>query len=202
MKAKRKYPSGMDAVEKRAFSCQLELRGSDQGTTIEGYAAVFDSLSEDLGNFREIIAAGSFKRTLKAGADVRALVDHDPSKILGRNKAGTLTLREDDHGLKVRIKPPDTTAGRDVVESLRRGDLDQMSFAFSVVSDSWQTIDGEEVRTITDVDLHDVSVVAYGAYTDTTVAVRSLDKARADNNLRAAIFNQGAIVDAIKRRSE
>ena len=201
MKAKRKYPSGMDSIEKRAFHCNLEIRGSDQGTTIEGYAAVFDSLSEDLGGFREIIVGGSFKRTLKAGADVRALVDHDPSKILGRNKAGTLTLREDDHGLKVRIKPPDTTAGRDVVESLRRGDLDQMSFAFSVVSDSWQTIDGEEVRTITDVDLHDVSVVAYGSYTDTTVAVRSLDRARSDNNLRAAIFSQGAIVDAIKRRA-
>ncbi len=200
MKAKRKYPSGMDLVEKRAFACQLEIRGSDQSTTIEGYAAVFDTLSEDLGGFREIIVGGSFKRTLKAGADVRALVDHDPSKILGRNKAGTLSLREDDHGLKVRIKPPDTTAGRDVVESLRRGDLDQMSFAFSVVSDTWDTIDGQEVRTITDVDLHDVSVVAYAAYTDTTVAVRSLDKARAANSLRATIFSQGAIVDAIKRR--
>ncbi len=200
MKAKRKYPSGMDSIEKRSFACQLEIRGSDQGTTIEGYAAVFDNLSEDLGGVREIIASGSFKRTLKAGADVRALVDHDPSKILGRNKAGTLTLREDDHGLKVRIKPPDTTAGRDIVESMRRGDVDQMSFAFSVVADSWQNIDGEEVRTITDVDLHDVSIVTYPAYPDTAVAVRSLDKARADNNLRAAIFNQGAIVDAIKRR--
>ena len=201
MKAKRKYPNGQDAVEKRAFPCKLEIRGSDQGTTIEGYAAVFDTLSEDLGGFREIITKGAFKRTLKAGADVRALVDHDPSKILGRNKSGTLSLAEDDHGLRVKIKPPDTTAGRDTVESMRRGDLDQMSFAFSVVSDRWETIDGEEVRTISDVDLHDVSVVAFPAYADTTVAVRSLDKARADNTLRAAIFSQGAIVDAIKRRA-
>ena len=200
MKAKRKYPGGMDSIEKRVTTCQLQIRGSDQGTTIEGYAAVFNSLSEDLGGFREIISPGAFKRSLKAGADVRALVDHDPAKILGRNKAGTLSLREDDHGLHVRIKPPDTTAGRDTVESLRRGDVDQMSFAFSVVSDEWNTDDGQEVRTINDVDLHDVSIVTYAAYPDTSVAVRSLEQARSDNTLRGAIYSQRAILDAMKQR--
>lgn len=194
-KAKRKYPSGIDTIEKRSFGCKMEVRGADQSTTLEGYAAVFDSLSADLGGFREIIAPGAFKRSLKEGADVRALVDHDPGKIIGRNKAGTLTLREDDHGLKVRIKPPDTTAGRDIVESMRRGDVDQMSFAFTVVSDEWRTLEGEEVRTITDADLHDVSVVTYPAYADTAVAVRSMGRARSAVKMRAIIEKQKSYMD-------
>jgi len=199
MKAKRKYPNGQDSIEKRICTFSPEVRGSHQGTVLEGYAAVFNTLSKDLGGFKEIIADKAFSRTLKAGADVRALVDHDPSKILGRSKAGTLTLREDDHGLKVSIKPPDTTVGRDIVESTRRGDVDQMSFAFSVVSDTWETIDGEEVRTITDVDLHDVSIVTYPAYTDTAVAVRSLGHYKTDQKTRAIIESQRAYVECRRR---
>ena len=199
MKAKRKYPSGTDSIEKRICQISLEVRGAHQATVLEGYAAVFNTLSQDLGGFKEIIADTAFSRTLKAGADVRALVDHDPSKILGRSKSGTLTLREDDHGLKVKIKPPDTTVGRDIVESTRRGDVDQMSFAFTVVSDTWDTIEGEDIRTITDVDLHDVSIVTYPSYTNTEIAVRALDKIRADSKARALICSQTAYMDTIKR---
>ncbi len=199
MKAKRKYPSGMDSIEKRICQISLEVRGAHQATVLEGYAAVFNTLSQDLGGFKEIIADKAFSRSLKAGADVRALVDHDPSKILGRSKSGTLTLREDDHGLKVSIKPPDTTVGRDIVESTRRGDVDQMSFAFSVVSDSWETIDGEEVRTITDVDLHDVSIVSFPAYVNTEIAVRSLGHHKTDQKTRAIIESQRAYVECRRR---
>ena len=167
-------------IERRVHA-GIELRDGDGGEqpTIEGYAAVFDSPSEDLGGFTEVVLPGAFDRALSEGADVRALVDHDASRILGRSKSGTLSMAVDDTGLRVRITPPDTTAGRDVVESLRRGDLDGMSFGFVTREDEWRTVDGAARRDLIDVDLFDVSVVAFPAYPDTTVAVRSLGRWRA-----------------------
>ena len=165
--------------EIRAITHDVRMKHDDDGKIV-GYAAVFDKLSEDLGGFREKISPGAFANTL-ASADVRALVDHDGSKILGRNKAGTLTMQEDDHGLRIAITPPDTQAGRDIVESLKRGDIDGMSFAFRAISDDWQMIDGEQIRTLIEVDISEVSVVTFPAYPDTTVAMRSLD-ASSENN--------------------
>ncbi len=150
----------------------IELRDGDK-PVISGYAAVFDSLSVDLGGFRERIRPGAFARAIKENQDVRALVNHDPNLILGRSKSGTLRLSEDQRGLRVEIDPPATTVGRDVVESLRRGDLDQMSFAFRVVTDDWHKQDGEIIRELVDVDLFDVSPVAFPAYEETSVSVRS-----------------------------
>jgi HK97 family phage prohead protease len=139
---------------------------------IRGYAAVFNELSEPLFGFRELILPGAFKKSLKA--DVRALLGHDPSQILGRTKSGTLRLREDDHGLYTEIDPPNTQLGRDTIESIKRGDLDQMSFGFQVVKDEWKHEDRELIRELVEVDLFDVSVVAFPAYTQTEVSVRSL----------------------------
>jgi len=158
-------------------AAELRVEG-DSEPVITGYAAVFDSDSLDLGGFVERIKEGAFARTLKEGADVRALVDHDASKIIGRNKAGTLELKEDKHGLHVRIKPPDTTSGRDIVTSIRRGDVDGMSFGFVANEYRWKDDVTPVVRTLLDVDLFDVSVVTYPAYPDTSVAVRSLEEAR------------------------
>lgn len=156
----------------------VELRADGDGLPmIEGYAAVFDSLSVNLGGFRERIDKGAFAASLAAGADVRALVDHDPAKIIGRNKSGTLAVSEDERGLKVSIKPPDTSVGRDVVESIRRGDLDSMSFGFVAKDDEVRHDGGETIRVLRAVDLFDVSVVAYPAYQDTAVAVRSIQAA-------------------------
>jgi HK97 family phage prohead protease len=158
---------------------ELRVAGADQGTAIEGYAAVFNRDSEPLGGFVERIQPGAFRRTLAEGADVRALIDHDPSRIIGRRKAGTLEVREDPHGLKVSIKPPDTTAGRDLVASIRRGDVDQMSFGFRAVRDEWEErSDGMTQRTLVDVDLFDISAVTFPAYPDTEIAVRSLERWR------------------------
>src|SRR5262249_16187460 len=128
------------------FNSTLELRQEANGALpkIRGYAAVFNVLSEPLFGFRERILPGAFKGSLKN--DVRALVDHDPGKIIGRSKANTLTLREEKKGLYVEITPPDTSLGRDTVESIRRGDLDQMSFGFRTIEDSWKTEEGETVR--------------------------------------------------------
>lgn len=168
-------------LERRALTgLHLEERDADgkKSPVLRGYAAVFNADSEMLGWFIERIAPGAFDKTLAEGADVRALVDHDSGKILGRSKSGTLRMEVDDHGLAVEIDPPDTSAGRDVVESVRRGDLDGMSFAFTTVSDSWETKDKAQVRTLKEVELHDVSVVAYPAYPDTNVALRSMEAAQ------------------------
>ena len=166
--------------EIRFTKTTIEIRVHTDGgqQKITGYAAVFDSLSEDLGGFRETIKPGTFSRALTEKQDVRGLVDHDSSKIIGRTEAGTMTLIEDDRGLKYEIDVADTTAGRDIVESTKRGDVSGSSFAFSVVADAWRTEDGEEIRELTDVDLFDVGPVAFPAYpaTVTEASFRALSK--------------------------
>jgi len=150
-----------------------ELRVADgDAPTISGYAAVYDSPT-DIGGFREVVMPGAFDASLARNDDVRALVGHDPDKILGRNKAGTLEMRSDERGLAVTISPPDTQVGRDVVESIKRGDLDGMSFGFMVDAEEWR--DAGDLRELHAVSLFDVSVVTYPAYQDTTVATRSRD---------------------------
>lgn len=165
----------------RRFLKVSELRitgGDDKPKTIVGYAAVFNKLSEELWGFREKISPGAFTNTLKNDDDVRALIDHDTSKILGRNKSGTLKLEQNSKGLKATIKPADTQDGRDIMTSIARGDIDGMSFGFRTITDKWETIDEEEIRTLLEVKLFDVSVVTYPAYADTSVAVRSLEQAK------------------------
>jgi len=164
-------------IEYRAID-QIELRkDEDKPAVITGYAAVFDKLSLPLGfdgGFREKIAKGAFTKTIKKD-DIRALVGHDSSRIIGRIKSGTLTLKEDNKGLKVEITPPDTQVGRDIVTSIERGDIDGMSFGFRTVTDEWHIENKKEIRTLIEVDLSDVSPVTYPAYTSTSIAVRSLE---------------------------
>ena len=168
--------------EFRAFElAELRVELNDgEATRISGHAAVFDKLSQDLGGFREKIAPGAFRSSIKG--DVRALFNHNPDIILGRTKAGTLTLEEDRKGLAVAITPPDTAIGRSVVEAVRRGDISQMSFGFRTLKDEWHTDQaGKTVRTLHEVELFDVSPVTFAAYpqTDVSVAKRSLDAWRA-----------------------
>ena len=140
------------------------------GKSIKGYAARFDRWSELIwGMFREKISKGAFDKSLKE-ADVRALVNHDPNYVLGRNKAQTLRLWEDDKGLAIDIDLPDTTWANDLTVSMERGDINQMSFAFQTVKDEWNAA-GDE-RTLLEVKLHDVSVVTYPAYKSTSAKVR------------------------------
>jgi HK97 family phage prohead protease len=170
-------------LERRAATLAAE------GTTITGYAIVFDTLSEDLGGFREIITPAAVDRTLAEGLDVRALVDHDPSKVLGRLKAGTLRLLKDARGLRVTITPPDTTVGRDTLALVTRGDVSGMSFTFEVVrpgGERFERRDGGLVRIVSDMRIPEVSVVTFPAYeaTDATVARRSVDVFRAGDGPR------------------
>jgi HK97 family phage prohead protease len=161
------------------FNQSLELRHAGGKPTIVGYAARFNSLSHPIAvlggsSFVEKISRGAFSKAIAQG-DVRALVNHDPSKILGRSKAGTLMLREDASGLYCEISPPDTTTGHDVIASIRRGDLDGMSFGFGVIDEAWsKTTDGQPLRELRQVELFDVSVVTYPAYAETSVSMRSL----------------------------
>ena len=171
---------------------EIEVREADaDGPLIVGYAAVFNQLSENLGGFRERIAPGAFRESLAAGDDVRALWEHDPQSGLGRNVAGTLTLAEDRQGLRVAIRPPATTWAADLMTSMRRGDVNQMSFGFSVPKggDSWEMVDGTQIRTLKRVRLADVSVVAYPAYPTTSAEARA----------RAQVSEQsgGSGVDAV-----
>ena len=160
--------------EERRY-CPIELRNADgQPPRLAGYAAVFDSLSENLGGFREKIAPGAFDQVLND--DVRALVNHDPNLILGRTISGTLKINLDNRGLFYEIDVPDTAFARDLMESVKRGDVSQSSFAFRVEDDRWdEDDDGRYIRTIKKVKrLYDVSPVTYPAYPDTDVATRSM----------------------------
>jgi HK97 family phage prohead protease len=150
----------------------------DEGTEVTtpkvvGYPVVFDSLSTDLGGFREKIERGAFAESLKNKDEVHALFNHDDDKVLGRLGSGTLRLWEDDHGLRMELDPPNTTVGNDVVELLRRGDLVSMSFGFYDVTDSWAMLDGTDVRTIKSARLFDVSIVTNPAYKESSVGVRT-----------------------------
>ena len=167
----------INGLERRAFAVELRVAKEEgKAPMLRGHAAVFEQLSEDLGGFREKIAAGAFKDAIK-GDDVRALFNHDPNFVLGRNKAGTLKLSEDDTGLKVDIDPPDTQFARDLMVSIERGDISQMSFGFTIPTGGqmWEEQeDGSYIRTITRASLFDVSPVTFPAYPQTDVAVREL----------------------------
>lgn len=164
--------------ERRAFHVDLRADGDDQSKKIVGYAAVFNSSSQDLGGFTEIIRKGAFAKTIQE-SDVRALWNHNDDVVLGRTKSGTLTLSEDDQGLRIEIDPPDTQAARDLMALIGRGDIDQMSFAFRAVRDAYtKRGDGSILRELLEVRLYDVSPVTYPAYEETTVNLRSLIEGR------------------------
>lgn len=151
---------------------ELRVQENEEGgKTLVGYAAVFNQWSEDLGGFREMIRPGAFGKTLADGADVRGLFNHDPNFVLGRSASGTLRLEEDDTGLRIEADLPETQTVRDlVIAPLDRGDIDQMSFGFRAVKDTWNNDFSE--RELFEVMLFDVSVVTFPAYPQTEAGVR------------------------------
>ena len=162
--------------EKEYRLLHVQFRASTDEKSIEGYAAVFNTVT-DLGWFSEQIAPGAFKRAIAEKQDVRCLFNHDPNQVLGRTKSGTLTLEEDNTGLKFSCDMPDTTIGNDVRSMIKRGDVDQCSFGFIVMQESIAYgDDGTATRTIQDCDLFDVSPVTFAAYPTTSVQARSIEK--------------------------
>ena len=165
--------------ETRFFDVETRIDSKEGKDVVVGHAAVFNSLSEDLGGFREIIMPGAFDDIL--GDDTRAYFNHDPNFLLGRVSAGTLRLSVDDKGLRYELDIPKTTAGQDLKENLRNGNITQSSFAFTLPSengDTWERdADGKDIRMINKIDrLWDVSPVSLPAYTsanDLALAHRS-----------------------------
>lgn len=170
-------------MERRALTATPELRAGGGVKVARGYAALFNSETDIGGMFRERIAPGAFADTLKS-ADVRALIDHDTGRVIGRSAAGTLRLQEDERGLFVEVDLPDTTDGRDLAVQLERGDISGMSFGFAVTRQTWDETGDMPIRTIEAVDLYEVSAVAFPAYPETEIALRSLNDAKAEREAR------------------
>ena len=159
----------------RSIASKFETRESEEGLYIEGYFSVFNSTYELWPGATESVAPGAFANTL--GGDIRALIDHETRLVLGRNKSGTLELREDSHGLwgRVKINPNDQDAVN-LYERVKRGDVDQCSFGFDIVKEDTEVRDDGSVHwTIREVKLYEVSVVTFPAYTETSVSARKRD---------------------------
>ena len=179
--------------EIRTFGQELkvETRAEGDGKSLVGYAAVFDSNSVEMGGFlrfTESIQRGAFARTLRENQDVRGLLDHDTSQVIGRTVAGSLTLEEDDYGLRATFTPPDTFDARRAVEMVNAGLITNMSFGFETVNDKWSIRDGIDHRELLDVNLFEVSLVTFPAYPATSIGVRSLQ----------AIYDQRQKVQPVK----
>jgi HK97 family phage prohead protease len=157
--------------EVRTNSVDFEVRAEGDGMTFTGYASVFNSPSEDLGGFVEYVAPGAFKRSLQSRNEVKLLWNHDAGEPLASLRGGTMSLVEDNRGLKVTAQLPNTSRGRDVAELLRSKVIDSMSFGFNVIRDSWAS-DGK-TRTLESVRLFEVSIVSFPAYEATVAQVRS-----------------------------
>jgi len=162
---KRKLTFPLDDIE-------FEKREDGSLPTIKGHAAVFNVI-EDGGWFREQVAPGAFSESLKTD-DIRALWNHNTEIVIGRNKNGTLRLKEDKKGLYIEIDPPNTSAAKDAVELIRRGDVSQMSFGFQVKKATWREEEDEkDLRTIEEVKLWEVSPVTFPFYDATDISIKS-----------------------------
>lgn len=179
----------MDNLEIRSFN--IELRDEPESRHIEGYGSVFNERSLDLGGFVEMIAPGAFDGVIER-SDVKCYLDHNPEKGIlarSRNGKGSLSLVVDEKGLQYSFDAPKTNLGDEVVEGLKRGDYSQSSFAFTVDDEVWtKEADGTYLRTITKIGgLYDVSIVANPAYEGTSVALRSLDAFKAQEEIPAEV---------------
>lgn len=164
-------------LEKRylADSTEFRVEGEGDNKKVTGYAAVYNRKSENLGGFVEIIRPGAFRKAIDG--DVRALFNHDANYVLGRTTNGTLTLEENQTGLKFTAEPPNTQWARDLVTSIERGDINQCSFSFRVAKDGdkWTEQKDLALREIHEFEyIGDVGPVTYPAYPQTSVQARSI----------------------------
>ena len=163
-------------MKRKIIRRRFEVRaaGAEAGaevTRIEGYAAVFNQIA-----YGEVIRPGAFTKTLAEQDDIKAFWSHDSAKPLGRTTNGTLTLRQDAHGLAVVITPnQDTSFGRDALAAVARGDVSQMSFGFSIINAARETVDGEDIDVLRELRLYEVSPVAEPWYEGTDAQARELE---------------------------
>jgi hypothetical protein len=194
-------------IEQRYLS-GVELRAADDDSfRISGIAAAYNVKSRDLGGFVEMIAPGAFARALKEQADVKCTVNHDPSRILGRSKSGTLILSDTRAGLFFDCQlDPSQQLHNDTFSAIKRGDLDSCSFAFCVRDggEKWSETDGLRLRTLTDVELIDVAPVCYPAYPEgTSVSARAFDYRIVERRAAPGSADQieAAAREALRRRA-
>jgi HK97 family phage prohead protease len=162
--------------ERRVVEIPVEARAAEDGgeRRLSGYAALYGTETRIGSFFRETIEAGAFRSALARHDDVRALFNHSADVVLGRTASGTLSLTEDERGLKYDVLLPDTQQARDLWTLVQRGDVTQSSFAFTVTAEEWRDIDTDlPLRVVKDLRLFDVSPVTYPAYQETTVSARS-----------------------------
>ena len=173
----------MKTKEMRTFNITnlAKRSGTDaEPIMISGYAAVFNSKTSIGDFFEEIISTGAFAQSLANNSDVRALFNHNWDNVLGRTKSGTLRLVEDERGLKFEIDLPNTSVARDLAESMERGDINQCSFGFFATEETWDYSVEPAIRTVSEVELYEISVVSIPAYDDTEAALvrsKEIDKA-------------------------
>ena len=168
----------------RAVSTEFETREENEQPHITGYFAVYNSNYEIWQGASESIAPGAFSNTL--GGDIRALTNHDTTLVLGRNKAGTLTLKDDSHGLwgDITINPNDSDA-MNTYERVKRGDVSQCSIGFTIREEETEFSPNGDIHwTIKDVELFEVSVCTFPAYEETNVTAR--DRADVEKKIAEA----------------
>lgn len=166
-------------MEKRFNQHKIEVRAKEgEPTVLVGYAAVFNSPSCDMWGIVEYVKRGAFARSLKEN-NQKALWNHNSDFVLGSTRAGTLKLWEDDKGLAFELTPPNTQAGKDAIESIRRGDVEGNSFGFQIKKQSWDETDPKNVkRYLEEVDLREISPTPFPAYEDTELGIRDAFKNR------------------------
>ena len=195
-------------MEREIRNIDLEIVANEDSRTVEGYAIVFNSLSEDLGGFREQILPEAVDGVLER-SDILALLNHDKSKgVLARSRygKGSLTLEIDEKGLKYRFEAPHTALGDEVLEYLRRGEITSSSFAFTINEDIWEKTGEEYIRTIKSFkQLYDVSPVFEPAYQAATACKRfaeiqeeerkAIEEAKREADIKAAEEKRKALED-------
>lgn len=181
-------------MDHRTFDIKnLTIRdGTDgQSQKISGYASVFNCPTTISNAWEEIIAPGAFENSLSKGADVRALFNHNWENVLGRVSAGTLTLNEDEHGLAFTDELPNTSLARDLSVLIKRGDVNECSFGFIITGEEWDYDGDMPKRTITDVDLYEISIATLPQYKGTEATlVRSKDKILKSINNRKMLLTK------------
>lgn len=180
-------------TEKRTFDIsdvQTRDNTENDSMTVTGYASIFNSATMICDLFEESILQGAFSRSLSENNDIRCLFNHDWSHVLGRTRSGTLRLEEDEKGLRFEVQLPNTQVARDLVESMRRGDIDQCSFGFIPIEETWDYNVEPVKRTITDVDLYEVSIVSLPAYEDTEASLTRDATFKADVEKRKEILKK------------
>lgn len=167
--------------ETRVLDIDFRVKRDGESTTFVGVPILYDVDSADIG-FIERISRGAASSAVEK-SDIRLLYGHNSESLLplARTASGTLRVSETSTGIQIEADAPDTQFARDLAESIGRGDVSQMSFAFTVEDDKWEERDGKYYRTINEIsELYDFSFVAFPAYPDTTVALRSLKQIKTD----------------------